>query len=187
MSESYYYYCPYCGCRLTIYNDTCAACSREINPAKSLHSCDYYEKKGMEQYNLSSPYEDIINEKTHKADGHGVLAKGWYRILFAEEISRNPLYDKENFSKLYEYYKNRDTDSGTEGSESQLSLPENLSASSVNNNSQTQKYVPKCPICGSPNIDKIPILHKVLGAIFFGLFSNNAKCQFQCNNCEYKF
>lgn len=49
------------------------------------------------------------------------------------------------------------------------------------------KYVPKCPTCGSTNIQKISATKKAAGAIGFGLFSKTAKSQFECKNCGYKW
>ena len=46
---------------------------------------------------------------------------------------------------------------------------------------------PKCPTCGSTNIQKISDLRKAGGAILFGIFSKDAKSQFECRNCGYKW
>lgn len=48
-------------------------------------------------------------------------------------------------------------------------------------------YTPHCPICGSPNIEKITLAQKAFGGIMFGLFSKTARSQFKCNNCGAKF
>lgn len=50
-----------------------------------------------------------------------------------------------------------------------------------------QTYVPHCPICGSPDIEKITLAQKAFGGFMFGLFSKTAKSQFKCNNCGAKF
>lgn len=55
---------------------------------------------------------------------------------------------------------------------------------------QQKKYeqnIPKCPTCGSTNIEKILLSSKVIGAGLFGLFSKSAKSQFKCKNCGYKW
>lgn len=46
---------------------------------------------------------------------------------------------------------------------------------------------PKCPTCGSTNINKISAASKFTGATLFGLFSKTAKSQFQCGSCGYKW
>lgn len=46
---------------------------------------------------------------------------------------------------------------------------------------------PKCPTCGSTNIEKISATSKAVGAVAFGLFSKTAKSQYKCKNCGYKW
>lgn len=46
---------------------------------------------------------------------------------------------------------------------------------------------PKCPTCGSTNINRISTASKFTGATLFGLFSKTAKSQFQCGSCGYKW
>lgn len=48
-------------------------------------------------------------------------------------------------------------------------------------------YVPKCPTCGSPNIEKISLTSKVVGGALFGLFSSNVRKTMHCKNCGYKW
>ena len=46
---------------------------------------------------------------------------------------------------------------------------------------------PKCPTCGSTNIEKISATSKVVGAVAFGLFSKTARSQFKCKNSGAKW
>lgn len=46
---------------------------------------------------------------------------------------------------------------------------------------------PKCPTCGSTNIQKISATRKAMGAIGFGLFSKTARSQYECLDCKYKW
>lgn len=52
---------------------------------------------------------------------------------------------------------------------------------------QSKEYVPKCPICQSPNIRKISSAKRVAHGYAFGLFSNTARSQWECLNCGNKF
>ncbi len=52
---------------------------------------------------------------------------------------------------------------------------------------QQKTNIPKCPTCGSENIEKISSFDKASGTFLFGLFSKNAKSQFKCKNCGYKW
>lgn len=47
--------------------------------------------------------------------------------------------------------------------------------------------VPKCPTCGSTNIQKISASVKLGGAMMFGIFSKTAKSQWKCMNCGSKW
>lgn len=49
------------------------------------------------------------------------------------------------------------------------------------------KNIPKCPTCGSTNIEKISATKKLAGSMLFGLFSKDAKSTFHCKNCNYKW
>lgn len=46
---------------------------------------------------------------------------------------------------------------------------------------------PKCPTCGSTNVEKISTTSKVVGGALFGLFSSNVRNTMRCNNCGYKW
>lgn len=57
----------------------------------------------------------------------------------------------------------------------------------ISNPTPQSPNTPKCPTCGSTNIQKISATKKAAGAIGFGLFSKTAKSQFECKNCGYKW
>lgn len=46
---------------------------------------------------------------------------------------------------------------------------------------------PKCPTCGSTNIEKISLTKKALGGIAFGLFSSDVRNTMHCKNCSAKW
>ena len=46
---------------------------------------------------------------------------------------------------------------------------------------------PKCPICKSTNIRKISVAKRAIYAYTLGLFSNTARSQWECLNCNNKF
>lgn len=62
--------------------------------------------------------------------------------------------------------------------------PQDISVVPVTNG---KAFVPKCPVCGSPNVQKIHIASKIVDGAMFGLFSKTATSQFECKNCKYKF
>ena len=46
---------------------------------------------------------------------------------------------------------------------------------------------PKCPTCGSNNIEKISVTKKALGGAVFGLFSSDVRNSMHCKNCGAKW
>lgn len=54
-----------------------------------------------------------------------------------------------------------------------------------NNSNTTNKdeYIPKCPICGSPNIKQIGAGERTLSVLTLGLLSNKINKSFKCNDC----
>lgn len=49
------------------------------------------------------------------------------------------------------------------------------------------KYVPKCPVCGSPDLRKISATSKVLDVALWGFAAGKPKKTYHCNNCDYEF
>ena len=49
------------------------------------------------------------------------------------------------------------------------------------------KYTPRCPTCGSPDLEKIGTASKVLDVAFWGFASGKVKKTFHCNNCGYEW
>lgn len=48
-------------------------------------------------------------------------------------------------------------------------------------------YAPRCPTCGSPDLEKIGTASKVLDVAFWGFASGKVKKTFHCNNCGYEW
>lgn len=46
---------------------------------------------------------------------------------------------------------------------------------------------PKCPTCGSTNIEKISLGKKAVGGALFGLFSSDVRKSMHCKSCGYKW
>lgn len=82
-----------------------------------------------------------------------------------EELKQNPLFDEEKYTAREEEY----------------------AAWARNQRYSSSANAPKCPTCGSTNIERISTTSKVVGASLFGLFSNTARSQYKCKNCGYKW
>ena len=51
----------------------------------------------------------------------------------------------------------------------------------------SQPSGPRCPTCGSTNIQKISLASKAVGGYMFGILSSNIRNTFKCNSCGYKW
>lgn len=66
-------------------------------------------------------------------------------------------------------------------------LDEELKKAEAERESRKQ-YVPKCPTCGCPDIEKISASAKATDVALFGLWgSRKRKLQFRCKNCGYEW
>ena len=52
---------------------------------------------------------------------------------------------------------------------------------------EKQQNTPKCPTCGSTNIEKISTTKKALGFVAVGIFSSNFGKTMHCKQCGYKW
>lgn len=57
----------------------------------------------------------------------------------------------------------------------------------ISYNPQNEKSIPKCPTCGSANINKISGAKKAAGFLAVGVFSSNLGKTMECKNCGYKW
>ena len=59
----------------------------------------------------------------------------------------------------------------------------------INNQLQEkqQQYIPKCPLCQSPNIREIPTIKRGAFGVTFGVLSKTARSQWECLDCGNKF
>lgn len=61
---------------------------------------------------------------------------------------------------------------------------------SILNAKLSQKHksnIPKCPTCGSTNIEKISVTKKAFGGAMFGLFSSDVRNSMHCKICGAKW
>ena len=97
---------------------------------------------------------------------HGNLKPEIRKAIFEKYIKNSPLYSEEAV-------KDREDKEGRE----RINLP----------SSYTPKNTPKCPTCGSTNIEKISAGKKAIGFVAVGVFSSNFGKTMHCKNCGYKW
>ena len=95
------------------------------------------------------------------------------KIILEEYVKPNPLFDEELYNKRIALEKRQE-----EATSNRLRMEKQ----------QAQKAnVPKCPICGSTNVEKISTAKKAFGFAMVGLFSSNLGKTMHCKNCGYKW
>ncbi|MDR1629240.1 MAG: hypothetical protein LBS36_03375 [Oscillospiraceae bacterium] len=57
----------------------------------------------------------------------------------------------------------------------------------VQEDKNTGDNIPKCPTCGSPNIQKITGVERGASVFAWGLFSKKINKSFKCGNCGYSW
>lgn len=50
-----------------------------------------------------------------------------------------------------------------------------------------KKYVPHCPTCGCPDVERVGFGEKVVDTAVWGFLARKPKCQFRCKNCGYEW
>lgn len=139
------------------YYKYCPKCG-EINFIDSITNCHF----------CNEPYV-ITDYKWSLDDGD----RNMYKIILEEYAKPNPLFDEELYNKSI----------ALEKSQQQATLDimrmEKQQAQKAN--------VPKCPTCGSTNVEKISTAQKAFGFALVGLFSSNLGKTMHCKNCGYKW
>ena len=97
---------------------------------------------------------------------HGNLKPEIRKAIFEKYIKNSSTYSEEAV-------KDREEKEGRE----RLNLP----------SSYTPKNTPKCPTCGSTNIEKISTTKKAVGFVAVGIFSSNFGKTMHCKQCGYKW
>ncbi len=94
-------------------------------------------------------------------------------IIFNDYIKSNPLFDEELYNKRV----------GVEKAQQQATLD----MMRMEKQQAQRANVPKCPTCGSTNVERISTAQKAFGFALVGLFSSNLGKTMHCKNCGYKW
>ncbi len=99
--------------------------------------------------------------------------KSIYKTILEEYVKPNPLFDEELYNKRV----------GVEKSQQEATLNQMR----MEKRQAQRANVPKCPTCGSTNVEKISTAQKAFGFALVGLFSSNLGKTMHCKNCGYKW
>ena len=147
--------------------------------------------KMMYGYSPEKKDEDKVKICGYKGCDGKIIHTKIYAIerLYIEEISK----DREFLAAMNELrnndiiaYKERMAQYKRIYEETHKSLVDNKTQS-IQQQTCTQVNQPKCPTCGSTNIEKISTGKKIKGSMLFGIFSSDVRKTMHCKNCGYKW
>lgn len=103
-------------------------------------------------------------------------------IRFDDYLIISKISDDDNFLQVMIDLKEKDIiEFNLKMSQFKSQLEQQKSSATQNSNR------PKCPTCGSTNIEKISATKKVVGGAMFGLFSSDVRNSIHCKNCGAKW
>lgn len=139
----------------------CPKCGNIIIPPENDKKCNYCGEECLPTHISTS---DVLHHDWEKLPN---------QIILEEYVKPNPLFDEELYNLRV----------GKEKRQQQATLNQMRMEKQ-----QAQKAnVPRCPTCGSTNVEKISTAKKAFGFAMAGLFSSNLGKTMKCKNCGYKW
>lgn len=164
--------CTECGCDVSEYADKCPNCGCPVSIIKNNKNSNNYMAK-------------LINGGQSKVK---VIAKireiTGYDLAKAKSIVDNGGVIKNNVS-LEEGNKIKKQISEVGGIVEVILM--NMASNQHTVFVQQPSNQPKCPTCGSTNIEKISLTKKATGGLLFGIFSSDVRKQMHCKDSGYKW
>lgn len=139
----------------------CPKCGNIIIPPENDKKCNYCGEECLPTHISAS---DVLHHNWEKLPN---------QIIFEEYVKPNPLFDEDLYNKRIALEKKQE-----EISSYRLRM-EKQQAQRAN--------VPKCPTCGSTNVERISTAQKAFGFALVGLFNSNLGKTMHCKNCGYKW
>lgn len=140
----------------------CPRCLK-YHPLSHYEKCIYCRYEHLITYTFEAPDDDSWSSKKD-ADGHANSDALYGNPEFSEKLYKRRLRDEHAIEMRH------------------LELQRSQIAEQKKGTS-----VPKCPTCGSTNVEKISTAQKAIGFALVGLFSSNLGKTMHCKDCGYKF
>lgn len=105
-------------------------------------------------------------------------------IFSKKKLLKDPIYKMVNdfiINKPKDYFNACIINSNNNSNEEYF---DRIKKHTINNK---QQNMPKCPTCGSLNVEKISTGKKIFGGAMFGLFSSDVRNTMHCKNCGAKW
>lgn len=116
---------------------------------------------------------DFCNESYITTDYEWSSGGSERKKILEEYVKPNPLFDEEVYNLRV----------GKEKRQQQATLD----MMRMEKQQAQRANVPKCPTCGSTNVERISTAQKAFGFAMVGLFSSNLGKTMHCKNCGYKW
>lgn len=182
----------------------CPDCKKEVSQyAESCPNCGFPIQKFMKEHNLSDTTKLWVCPIC--AEVNLIGCSNYYltcdRCGFNEAMIQTNISYDEYWENNYRVFKNENRyyddliaiEYGNGKFNQELAdkrREENRSASRKQlqeKQQSTSQNQPKCPTCGSTNVEKISAGKKVKGSILFGVFSSDIRNTMHCKNCGAKW
>lgn len=180
MAPFFPWYCPYCGNIQKKTNTVCFCCGREMQLIQFKKDTDYYSSiaKSKCAQELGDEPKFSLDDRKRYEEWFNRKREIYDQLILEEEIIPNsPLYDPTIETRPYNYREDHKDDP-----DAQIVLP-----ASVQKKIDEKNCVPRCPTCGSTNVEKISVAAKAFSLATIGLLSSTVRSQFKCKKCGYKW
>lgn len=115
------------------------------------------------------------------------LMTNYRRWIAADDEGKREILSKINQPKEYKPMENQEWLDEADKTDAKIRRYLEKEKEQAEIEAAKPKYVPKCPTCGSPDLEKIGTASKVLDVAFWGFASGKVKKTFHCKNCGYEW
>ena len=179
-------YCEKCGhVGGTLFNKTCKKCGIKLKllPEEMKQKYNIFNDSWSLLFSELSML-DTVEGESRRIDE--LLSRKNDFIM--NEVANNPLFsieeyekqvqnDRESFYSISQYHKN------------QIGERQAQNLAQIQKEKNKQNCIPKCPICGSANVNKITMGTRAIKTAVFGVVGavDDAGKTWKCNDCGSKF
>lgn len=181
--------CPECGKEISDRAEACPNCGYPIKKVKaepSFTGMNICPKCGEINRAIQCPLcgTEMVDCHCTENEFVDIMLQGdivfneWKKKLREKYTLDSQMFDEKEFSKREK------VDDGHHQEELQYMTQEEMdkpTQTTITHN------IPKCPTCGSANVEKISLGKKAFGSVMFGLFSSDVRKTMHCKNCDYKW
>lgn len=115
------------------------------------------------------------------------LMTNYRRLIAADDEGKKEILSKINQPKEYKPMENQEWLDEADKTDAKIRRYLEKEKEQAEIEAAKPKYVPKCPTCGSPDIEKIGTGAKLIDVAIWGWASRKPGKQFKCKNCGYEW